>query len=207
MLCRTRGLSFTCCKRPNETQRCHVRSIIWLVLSVLVGLWASRKGRSGLGFFLLAVIISPLLASIIVLIIRPATVEPTSFILTDNGPTIWFTDTKHWQDTRSEIRRSPSVGDKRLRLSVLFACAMEAAFIVFLFVFLLKHADPLEDGMEMVFVGFAFMLIFLPFTLPALILARNERWLVLAATLAALAAFAYFALWLEVLSELGLPKA
>jgi hypothetical protein len=51
------------------------------------------------------------------------------------------------------------------------------------------------------------MLIFLPFTLPALILARNGRWLVLAAALAALAAFAYFGLWLEILSELGLPKA
>jgi hypothetical protein len=103
--------------------------------------------------------------------------------------------------------RSLSVGDKRLRLSVLFACAMEAAFIVFLTVFLFQHADPRGDGMEMVGVGFAFMLIFLPFTLPALILARSGRWLVLAAGLAALAAFAYFAFWLEVLSELGLPKA
>ena len=56
---------------------------------------------------------------------------------------------------------------------MLFACGVEAAFIVFLAVFLFKQADPLGDGMEMVFVGFAFMLIFLPFTLPALILARN----------------------------------
>jgi hypothetical protein len=56
-------------------------------------------------------------------------------------------------------------------------------------------------------VGFAFMLIFLPFTLPAFILARNGRWLVLAATLAALAAFAYFGLWLELVSDLGLPKS
>jgi hypothetical protein len=55
--------------------------------------------------------------------------------------------------------------------------------------------------------GPASLLIFLPFTLPALILARNGRWLVLAAGLAALAAFAYFGLWLEILSEMGLPKA
>jgi hypothetical protein len=41
----------------------------------------------------------------------------------------------------------------------------------------------------------------LPLTLPA----REGRWLMLAATLAALAAFAYFALWLELLRELGLP--
>jgi hypothetical protein len=105
------------------------------------------------------------------------------------------------------VPKSLSVGDRKLRLSVLFACGVEVAFIVFLTVFLFKDANPLGDGMEMVGVGFAFMLIFLPFTLPALILARNGRWLVLAAALAALAAFAYFGLWLEILSELGLPKA
>ena len=104
------------------------------------------------------------------------------------------------------MTRTLSVGDRRLRLSVLLACGVEAAFIVFLAVFLFKQADPLGDGMEMVFVGFAFMLIFLPFTLPALILARNGRWLVLATGLAALGAFAYFGLWLEILGELGLPK-
>jgi len=51
------------------------------------------------------------------------------------------------------------------------------------------------------------MLIFLPFTLPAFILARHRRWLVAAAGVAALAAVAYFALWLEMVSELGLPKS
>ena len=61
--------------------------------------------------------------------------------------------------------------------------------------------------MEMAAVGFAFMLIFLPFTLPAFILARHGRWLVGAAGVAALAAVAYFALWLEMVSELGLPKS
>jgi hypothetical protein len=84
---------------------------------------------------------------------------------------------------------------------------MEAAFIVFLTVFLFQHADPRGDGMEMVGVGFAFMLIFLPFTMPSFILARHGRWLVLAAGLAALAAIAYFAFWLETVSELGLPKS
>ena len=98
-----------------------------------------------------------------------------------------------------------STGDRRLRLSVLFACGVEALFIVFLTVFLFKHADPRGDGMEMVGVGAAFMPIFLPLTLPALLLAREGRWLMLAATLAALAAFAYFALWLELLRESGLP--
>jgi hypothetical protein len=99
------------------------------------------------------------------------------------------------------------MGEKRLRFSVLFACGMESAFIVFLTVFLFQHADPRGDGMEMAGVGFAFTLIFLPFTLPAFILARNGRWLVLAAFLAALGAFAYFGLWLEMVSELGLRRA
>jgi hypothetical protein len=126
---------------------------------------------------------------------------PTRFILTSEGSTIWL------QDARNERSGSESLGDKRLRLSVLFACAMEAAFIVFLTVFLFQHSNPRGDGMEMVGVGFAFMLIFLPFTLPAFILARHGRWLVFAAGLAALAAVAYFAFWLETVSELGLPKS
>jgi hypothetical protein len=84
---------------------------------------------------------------------------------------------------------------------------MEAAFIVFLTVFLFQHADPRGDGMEMVGVGFAFMLIFLPFTMPSFILARHGRWLVLAAGLAALAAIAYFAFWLETVNELDYLRA
>ena len=131
----------------------------------------------------------------------PANKGPTPFVLTNTGETIWFAE------SRNGVSKSPSVGEKRLRLSMLLACGMEAAFIVFLTVFLFQHADPHGDGMEMVGVGFAFMLIFLPFTLPAFILARNVRWLVLAAFLAAIGAFAYFALWVEMVSELGLPKA
>jgi hypothetical protein len=65
---------------------------------------------------------------------------------------------------------------------------------LFLTVFLFQHADPHGDGMEMAGVAFAFMLIFLPFTLPAFVLARNGRWLVPAAFLAALGAFAYLGL-------------
>jgi ABC-type sugar transport system permease subunit len=132
-------------------------------------------------------------------IIRGSVRQSTRFVITDTGTTIWRKDSRNAE--------SISAGDKRLRLSVLFACGMEAAFIVFLTVFLFQHADPHGDGMEMAGVGFAFMLIFLPFTLPAFILARSGRWLVLAAGLAALAAVAYFGLWLELVSELGFPNA
>ena len=59
-----------------------------------------------------------------------------------------------------------SLSDKRLRASVLIAVAVEFAFIVFLTIFLFKHADPKGDGMESVGASAAFMLIFLPFSLP-----------------------------------------
>ena len=131
--------------------------------------------------------------------IRSSVTQPKRFTLTTDGATIWHTPSR-------SANKSLSVGDERLRLSVLATCAIEAAFIVFLTVFLFQHSNPHGDGMEMVGVGFAFMLIFLPLTLPAFILAKHGKWLVLAAGLAALAAVAYFALWLELVSEMGLPK-
>ena len=63
-------------------------------------------------------------------------------------------------------------GDRRLRTSVLLAVATQSLFLVFLTVFLFNHADPKGDGMEMVASGAAFMLIFLPLSLPAFILAK-----------------------------------
>ena len=59
-------------------------------------------------------------------------------------------------------------------MSVLFATAVEIAFLVFLTRFIWNHANPLGDGMEMVLVGMAIMFIFLPFTLPALVLAARD---------------------------------
>jgi hypothetical protein len=163
-------------------------------------------GLAGAVLFPLAVVVLvlwPILVAVIESskVIRGSVRPSTSFVITDTGAAIWQ------KDSRNSTTDSIRVGDKRLRLSVLFACGMEAAFIVFLTVFLFRHADPHGDGMEMAFVGFAFILVFLPFTLPAFTLARSGRWLVLAAGLAALAAVAYFGLWLELVSELCLPKA
>jgi hypothetical protein len=101
---------------------------------------------------------------------------------------------------------TPARGDRWLRRSVLCAVAAEIGFLVFLTVFLWRHANPLGDGMEMVGASAAFMFIFLPFTLPALVLARKGRRLVLAAVLAGIGAVASFALWLELLDELHLPS-
>jgi hypothetical protein len=49
--------------------------LIWLVLAVVVGALASAKDRSGFGWFVLAVFISPLIAGFLLLIAgdsRPA---------------------------------------------------------------------------------------------------------------------------------------
>ena len=108
--------------------------------------------------------------------------------------------------TRAQTR-TLTQGDRRLRASVLFAVAAESLFLVFLTVFLFNHADPKGDGMEMVASGAAFMLIFLPLSLPAFLLAKNGRWLVFAAILAGLAAILYFAFWLEILDELHIQAA
>lgn len=43
----------------------------WIFLSILVGVWASKKGRSGFGYFLLSLFISPLLSGFIVALLSP----------------------------------------------------------------------------------------------------------------------------------------
>ncbi len=102
---------------------------------------------------------------------------------------------------------SAGPGDRSLRTSILLAVAAQSLFLVFLTVFLFNHANPKGDGMEMVGVSAAFMFIFLPLSLPAFLLAKESRYLVVAAVLAGLAAFAYFAIWLELLEELGIAAA
>ena len=41
----------------------------WIIFAMGVGFYASSKGRSGIGFFLLAIIFSPLIAFIIALLV------------------------------------------------------------------------------------------------------------------------------------------
>lgn len=42
--------------------------LAWLIFAALVGMWASSKGRSGFGYFLLSVVLSPLIGAIAVAI-------------------------------------------------------------------------------------------------------------------------------------------
>jgi len=44
---------------------------IWLIFAVIVGIGASGRGRSGFGWFLLAVVISPLLAVVLLFLLPP----------------------------------------------------------------------------------------------------------------------------------------
>ncbi len=46
--------------------------IFWILFSILVGVFASSKKRSGVGWFFLSLILSPLIAFLIVLIAGPA---------------------------------------------------------------------------------------------------------------------------------------
>src|ERR1700691_2473718 len=45
--------------------------IFWLALAAAVGAWANSKGRSGVGFFFLALLLSPLIGGIIVACLKP----------------------------------------------------------------------------------------------------------------------------------------
>lgn len=44
--------------------------LTWLVLSVLVGIFASKRGRSGSGWFLIAAVLSPLTGFIALLVLK-----------------------------------------------------------------------------------------------------------------------------------------
>jgi hypothetical protein len=45
--------------------------ILWLFFSTIAGVIANQKGRSGIGFFFLSVVLSPLVGVIAALVARP----------------------------------------------------------------------------------------------------------------------------------------
>jgi len=45
--------------------------LFWILLSALVAAYASKKGRSGAGFFFLALLLSPVIAFIVALASKP----------------------------------------------------------------------------------------------------------------------------------------
>ena len=50
--------------------------IVWLVLCILAGFYASSKGRSGIGIFIVSLLLSPLIGFIIALILENKNLIP-----------------------------------------------------------------------------------------------------------------------------------
>ena len=42
--------------------------LFWFIISIIVGVWAGNQGRSGFGYFLLSIILSPIIAGLILLL-------------------------------------------------------------------------------------------------------------------------------------------
>lgn len=89
-----------------------------------------------------------------------------------------------------------------LRIALVILTSVQMLFVIALSVFISAHANPRGDGMEFVAVGAAIMLLELPFTVPAFILAVSGRALGVAAGLAGFATFAYLVFWIQVYTEL-----
>ncbi len=94
-----------------------------------------------------------------------------------------------------------------LRIFLLLLTAAQMMFIVFLTVFIIRHMNPKGDGMEFVAVSAAIMLLEIPFTIPAFILAVRGKALGVAAGLAGFATFAYVIFWIQVYAEMTATSA
>jgi len=58
---------------------------LWLGLSIVVWVGASSKGRFGFGWFLLAIIISPLIAGLLVLVLPSRRPQPVTIVQASQG--------------------------------------------------------------------------------------------------------------------------
>lgn len=93
------------------------------------------------------------------------------------------------------------------RIALLLVTTAQIMFIVVLTVFIIRHMNPQGDGMEFVAVSAAIMLLEIPFTIPAFILAVKGRALGVAACLAGFATFAYVLFWIQVYAEMTAKSA
>ena len=64
-------------KKKGEAMELFLLFLCWIVFAALVGWYASTRGRSGVGFFFLSLLVSPLIGFLIALIVvnKPATGE------------------------------------------------------------------------------------------------------------------------------------
>lgn len=84
--------------------------LFWLLFSIAVGIFASNKGRSGFGWFLFSIILSPLLGLIFVAVLRNLREERLS---AQQQPTIEYNDTRNLQkecpDCAEMVQRNAKV--------------------------------------------------------------------------------------------------
>ncbi len=107
----------------------------------------------------------------------------------------------------SEPNQQTPAPNPALRIFLLLLTAAQMMFIVFLTVFIIRHMNPKGDGMEFVAVSAAIMLLEIPFTIPAFILAVRGKALGVAAGLAGFATFAYVIFWIQVYAEMTATSA
>ena len=94
-----------------------------------------------------------------------------------------------------------------LRVALVLLTLAQMVFVVALTVFVIRHVTPLEGGMAFVAVSSAILLLEVPFTIPAFILAVRGQALGVAACLAGFATFAYVIFWVQVYAEVAAKSA
>lgn len=52
--------------------------LFWIFLSIIAGIIASNKNRSGIGYFFLALIFSPLIGIVVALVVSDKSVQPVA---------------------------------------------------------------------------------------------------------------------------------
>ncbi|PMO00210.1 hypothetical protein BCT19_23450 [Vibrio splendidus] len=112
--------------------------IIWIGLSVAVGAYAKRKGRSGIGFFFLSFILSPIFGAIIVLLPTPSQQNKWSYLtftaflggflgyigMSDNDNT-YVEDKKSRNNQASVQSKTVTASDTTITISDFYVTASE----------------------------------------------------------------------------------
>ena len=122
---------------------------------------------------------------------------------TEQGSEVSADAIREMPDTAPDKHARGSV----LRIVLLLLTVAQMVFVVALTVFVIHQMNPLGDGMEFAAVSAAVLLLEVPFTIPAFILAVNGKALGIAACLAGFATFAYVIFWVQVYAEVAAKSA
>jgi hypothetical protein len=107
------------------------------------------------------------------------------------------------------IREIPEPEQKKpashlaVRFLLLVVTTLQMAFVVLATVLIVSGTNQHGDGKEYAAVALAIMLLEIPFTIPAFILAFRGKALGIAACLAGFATFAYVVFWIQLYAEVS----